>query len=133
MNDSEESSNEMIDRIEGYRALVKENICYDALMQSYRYAAERRQIDAMVETIVELAVSPRKSVMIKGVDVPYELVKSRLLKVDAGCIDYVMEQLQKGTEGQRNAKGYLISCLFNAPTSKDLYYQAQVNEDRYLG
>lgn len=44
-------------------------------------------------------------------------------------IQYVMECLKSNTTQVRNIKQYLLATLYNAPTTIDSYYVAQVRHD----
>ena len=60
-----------------------------------------------------------------------EIVKSRLLKLDSGHIDYVIECMQKNTTKIGNIRSYLLTALYNSYTTQDHYYRAEVNHDFY--
>lgn len=60
---------------------------------------------------------------------PREVVKSRFLKLDSSHIDYVLTALKRNTSEVRNIRAYLITALYNAPTTIDSYYTAWVNHD----
>lgn len=60
---------------------------------------------------------------------PAEIVKSRLLKLDYGHIRYVVGCLETNTTKVKNIRKYLLAALFNAPTTIDGYYQAEVNHN----
>ena len=44
-------------------------------------------------------------------------------------LQYVMECLKSNTTQVRNIKQYLLATLYNAPTTIDSYYAAQVRHD----
>ena len=46
---------------------------------------------------------------------------------------YLMDCMQKNTTEVRNMKQYLLTVLFNAPTTISNYYTAQVNHDMNAG
>lgn len=48
-------------------------------------------------------------------------------------IEFVMDCLQKNTTEIRNMKQYLLTVLFNAPTTISNHYTSQVNHDLYGG
>ena len=60
---------------------------------------------------------------------PSELVRSKFLKLEYSHIEYVIECLKKNTSKVKNIKKYMLAALFNAPTTIDGYYQAEVNHD----
>lgn len=101
--------------IESYRELIQENIGYEYLCQQYE--TYREDLDEIVELIVETVCAKRKTTRIAGSDFPHEIVRSRFLKLDNSHIEFVMDCLQKNTTEIRNMKQYLLTVLFNAPTT----------------
>lgn len=73
------------------------------------------------------------SVRIGSKDIPYQLVKARLLKINAMHIEYVIDCLQKTTNKIHNIKAYLLTMLYNAPTTINSYYRTEVNYDMQNG
>ena len=71
--------------------------------------------------------------MISGAEYPYQFVKNKLLKLNYSHIQYVLECLHDTTTKVRNVKAYLLTCLFNAPSTIGNYYRAEVNHDMYGG
>lgn len=57
--------------------------------------------------------------------------KERLQRIDSTHIEYVFECLDKNTTFIRNIKKYLLTALFNAPFTIDIYYIALVKHDLY--
>ena len=120
-----------MEEMQDYRELILENIEYDHLRR--RFATYREDLDEIVELIVETVCARRKTTRIAGADFPHEVVRSRFLKLDSGHIEFVMECMHKNTTEVRNMKQYLLTVLFNAPTTMNNYYTAQVNHDMYGG
>ena len=123
------SSTEMdrIDRIDAYREIIKENIEFEALVQRYGY----ERVDELVELMLQTVLSQRPYIRIAGDDYPREVVKSRFLKVNFSHVEYVFDCLDNNTTKVRNIKSYLLAALYNAPTTMDSYYRAEVNHDLY--
>ena len=117
--------------MESYRELILENIEYDFLKQ--RFGTYREDLDEIVELLVETVCAKRKTTRIAGADFPHEVVRSRFLKLDSSHIEFVMDCLQKNTTEVRNMKQYLLTVLFNAPTTMSNHYTSQVNHDMYGG
>lgn len=107
---------------ERYLKLIHENI-------EYEYQAEKEKIDELVEIMLDVLCSTSDTIRVNGEDMPQEVVKSRLLKLDSSHIDYVLTALKKNTSEVRNIRAYLITALYNAPTTIDSYYTAWVNHD----
>ena len=116
-----------VTEIENYRELILENIEYDYLCREF--ATYREDLDEIVELMVETVCARRKTTRIAGSDFPHEVVRSRFLKLDSEHIRFVMDSLQKNTTEVRNMKQYLLTVLFNAPTTISNHYTSQVNHD----
>lgn len=111
---------EMTDRI-------KQNIEYDILIQ--RYSPEA--IDEVVGILVDAICGNCEKVQIGFAAFPHEVVKSRLLKLTAEHIEYVLDRLKQNTTKIYNIKNYLLASLYNATLTMDAFYQAEVNHDLY--
>ena len=120
-----------VEEMQEYRDLVLENIEYDHLCREF--ATYREDLDEIVELIVETVCARRKTTRIAGADFPHEVVRSRFLKLDSSHIEFVMECLHNNTTEIRNMKQYLLTVLFNAPTTMNNHYTAQVNHDMHAG
>ena len=120
-----------VEEMESYRDLVLENIEYDHLCREFTTYQE--DLDEIVELIVETVCARRKTTRIAGADFPHEVVRSRFLKLDSSHIEFVMECLHNNTTEIRNMKQYLLTVLFNAPTTISNHYTAQVNHDMHAG
>ena len=64
-----------------YREIIKENIDYDILLSDMPYDHDR--LEEILELIVETVCSTKKYIRVAGTDYPAEVVRSRLLKLDA--------------------------------------------------
>ena len=120
-----------VSEIENYRDLILENIEYDYLCREF--ATYREDLDEIVELMVETVCARRKTTRIAGSDFPHEIVQSRFLKLDSEHIRFVMDCLQKNTTEVRNMKQYLLTVLFNAPTTISNHYTSLVNHDMNAG
>lgn len=118
-----------VDEIKAYRELICENIGYESLLIDYPY--EQKMIDEIVELMVEVVSAKRKYTRVAGSDFPHEVVKARLLKLDMGHIQFVLSCLKENTTKVKNIKQYILTVLFNAPTTISNYYSSLVNHDMY--
>jgi hypothetical protein len=105
-----------------YREIIRENIGYDEFVRERPYDAER--LDEMVELMVEAVCSTRETLRIAGNDFPQAVVKSRLLKLNEEHIRFVFDCLKENTTQVRNMKQYLLTVLYNAPTTMENHYYA---------
>ena len=83
----------------------------------------------IMDLLVDTCATNRKTLRIAGDDKPAEVVLSRLKKLNADHIRFVLDCLAANTSPIRNMKQYLLAALFNAPTTIQLYYQNKVNHD----
>ena len=93
------------------------------------YPDDEDTIYQIVDLLVDTCDSKRKLIRIAGDDKPAEVVLSRLKKLNADHIRFVLNCLAANTSPIRNMKQYLLAALFNAPTTIQLYYQNKVNHD----
>ncbi|MBC8586660.1 helix-turn-helix domain-containing protein [Paratissierella segnis] len=107
------------------RGLVLKNIEYEYIKTHH----DRGRLEEIVELMVETLCSTKDTINISGDDYPAQLVKEKLLRINSLHIDYVFECLKKTTTYIRNIKRYLLTTLFNAPSTIDNYYSALVNHD----
>ncbi len=117
--------------VEIYREIIKENIEYDHLLRHSKI--DREELDGIVELLVETVCTARKSIRVAGDDYPAELVKAKLLKLNSGHIEFVMDCMRENTTKIRNIKKYLLAVLFNAPSTMGSYYTALVAHDMAEG
>ena len=110
-----------------YGQIIKENIAYDDLLMVY--PQEEATIDGIYELILETVISKNDEIIVASNRYPADLVKSKFLKLNYSHVEYVLECLQKNTSAVKNMKKYLLAALFNAPSTMDSYYRAQVNHD----
>ena len=124
-------ADDTMDRIRAYRRLIKENIEYDITRERLGYDAEI--LDEILDIMVDTVCGTKPMVRISGQDFPAEVVKSRLLKLNSEHIKYVVDCLKSNTTKVRNIRSYLLTSLYNAPTTISSYYTALVNHDLYGG
>ena len=89
------------------------------------------RLDEIVDLMLETVCTARKRVRIAGDDYPAELVKSKFMKLDGEHIRFVLDCMRENTTKIRNIKQYLLTTLYNAPTTIGNYYSALVQHDLY--
>ena len=112
---------------ESYRELILENIDYDVLASDPH--VDREQLDEIVDLVQEAVCSTRSRIRVAGNDYPAEVVRSKLLKLNSEHIRFVMDCLKQNTTRIRNIRQYLLTALFNAPSTMNSYYAALVAHD----
>ena len=83
----------------------------------------------IVDLLVDPCATKRKLLRIAGDDKPAEVVRSRLKKLNADHIRFVLNSLAENATPVRNMKQYLLASLYNAPTTMNLPYQNMTNHD----
>ena len=104
---------------------VKEQIEYDALCT--QYAVE--DVDALVELIAEMQSSTADAVRLGKDQIPIEIIKERFRQLSQMHVAYVLDSLRTTTTQINNIKAYLLTALYNAPTTMGFFYSAQVRHD----
>ena len=112
---------------ERYRDLILENIDYDVLASDPH--VDREQLDEIVELVQETVCGTRGQIRVAGNDYPAEVVRSKLLKLNSEHIRFVTDCLKQNTTRIRNIRQYLLTVLFNAPSTMNSYYTALVAHD----
>ena len=123
-----QSVTEPIDAIDRNRCreLVKEKIGYIAFREQ-----QRPEVDELVELITDVLCSPQASYRIGGAQFKSQIVRERLSGLEQQHIEYVLDCMKKNTTKVRNIRGYLLTALYNAPTTIEHYYQSAVQHDLY--
>ena len=111
--------------IEHNRGVIKENIEYEYLCKNHR----KEQLDEIVDILAETVSGTTETVRISGNEYPRDFVKDKLLKLRSEHIEYVLDCLKNNTTKIRNIRQYLLASLFNAPSTIDNYYEAEVRHD----
>ena len=112
---------------ERYKNWFRTELEFDILMLDH--PTEKETLEGILEILAETCSSKRKEIRIAGNDMPREVVKSRLMKLNCMHIQYVLDCLKENTSEVKNIKQYLLATLFNAPVTISPYYQNQVNHD----
>ena len=116
-----------IDSIESHMRIIKENIEFENLLKENPYREDI--IQEIVSLVVETISVKRQTIRIAGADYPYEMVKSKLLKLEKEHVQYVLNCLLENCTKVRNIKNYILTTLFNASTTIGNYYLAEANYD----
>ena len=90
---------------------------------------KRRQGFGKVNLIVETVMCKNDKILIASNWYPASLVKKKFLMLTYSHIEYVLHCMSGNTTKVKNIKKYLLAALFNAPSTMNGYYQAEVNHD----
>lgn len=132
-NQTEYSSDPSIQIKSGEDGWVDPNYadCYALLQNKWGYAAlednyQRSQLQGIFSLGADVLSSRTPTVRAGRQDLPWQQVVDRLLSLDFTHIDYVLECMnRKVSRSVRNMRSYLLTALYNAPTTIDAYVAAQ--------
>ena len=124
----QEDAMDEMDKATAYMELIRENIDYN-LMMSGTNQETKEMYEELYQIICDVVCVPRKTIRIAGEDYPYNLVKSKFLKLNSNHLLYVIDCMKNNSTKVANIKAYLITALYNAPNTMNHYYTAEVNHD----
>ena len=107
--------------------MLQDRVEYSVLSERYQGA----ELDEIMELIVEVLCSTNATIRVNGSQIPIRFVKDRFQTLDRFHIQYVIDCLRENTTAVRNIRAYLLTTLYNAPTTIEHYYQAKVQHDLY--
>ncbi len=128
--ESGKPDNGMLDEASAYMEIIQKNIEYEYHMK-YGDWSEKGLYEELYEVICEIVCVKHRTIKINGEDYPYELVKSKFLKLDSSHLEYVIKCMKETTTKITNIKAYMVTALYNAPNTKNHYYQQLVQHDMY--
>lgn len=114
-------------KMQGYSAIIRENIDMSGLLMANPY--DHELIEGIFDLILETVMCEGEKILIASNWYPIELVRSKFLKLNYSHIDYALYCLRNNTTKVKNIKKYLLAVLFNAPSTMDGYFQAEVRHD----
>lgn len=120
-----------MDERTSYRNYLNSQLDMEIMYERYPY--DRETLDAIMDLMLDIVCSKRKTIRIAGDDKPVSVVKSQFLKINSMHLEYVMDCMKKNPAKVRNIKQYLLAAIYNAPLTMQSYYQAWVNNDMAEG
>lgn len=120
-----------MDERASYRNYLYSQLDMEIMYERYPY--DRETLDAVMDLMLDVICSKRKTIRIAGDDKPVSVVKSQFLKINSMHLEYVMDCMKKNPAKVRNIKQYLLAVIYNAPLTMQSYYQAWVNNDMAEG
>ena len=116
-----------IDRYNQNIEFIKSNIEYEGLSTIH----DRATLDNIVSIMAEVLTVDRHSYTIEGCEYPAVLIKKRFSEVDYSVMDAFLMQFENKTEKIRNIKSYLITSMYNAPSTASAQIHNAVIHDIY--
>lgn len=129
-----QGTNEEIERatdIEGYKAIIAENIELDILydMAKRKGADEVAMVTEIFEIICDMVTVPRDKVIIKQTKYPWNIVKSQFLKLKMVHVANILNRVVDADLRIKNMSSYLISTLYTESMSGTIVEQAELHDD----
>lgn len=112
---------------QAYEKLIAERIDYAAYQSEGGYRAEL--VKAMYSVIVDSICSTRATLRINSSNVPQSTVKDTFLQLDSEHIEYVLEMIEEHSPDMTYIQSYLRTALYNAVSTKDMYYTSKLKAD----
>lgn len=137
---TEQTSNDRIDKIDYINKLeeIRERIGVEYILSLTNRSTnipsyDPNELDELIELIAWAELTAQPALKINGEYVDTELVKIRFSNLDEEHIIYVLDCLKENTVKINQRRNYLLTCLYNAPSSCAGYYSNLVNHDLYGG
>ena len=112
INPSAQAQDDLMDRMDEVRELIKENIEYDALCEDLM-DTDRKKMDELIEIMVE-ACTLGGDMELHGKVVPHRVICSCFEKYNYATMLYVIRSLKGNKTEVKNVKKYLLVTLYNA-------------------
>ena len=128
---SDHKEADAIRKREVYRGYFREELGIDVLKAEYPSNAD--MIEELFELIVDTVCSSRAFIRIGKEQLPTEIVRSRMMKLNAEHIRYLISCLNENTTKIRDIRQYLLTALYNAPATISSYYNQLVQHDMANG
>jgi len=126
---SEAGSIDVIDAISVEKRRLWERLSITMLIK--QHPLDQEMISEMAELIFEIEHSTSEKLYIAGQDYPAAYVQKRFQMLTSDHLEYVLDCMKHNTTKIRNIRKYILTALFNAPTTISSYYQAEANHDIY--
>lgn len=110
-----------------YTEIVKANIEFDEFCC---WLESNEEAEEIVGMIVRSICSRKKSETICGQELPREIIRSAMLKVDITCLQNAVEQMQQ-IDNVQNYEKYFISVLFNEANNRNFKENAEYRWAEY--
>ena len=121
-------------RTEEYKKLIADNIKLNWLLEiaeQHSDESETQMVNNIYDTICDMVCYPRDNITIKGVSYPWEVIKSRFLKLTYDDIAALLNRLPDASLNIKDMSKYLISSLYTQSMVGTLESESRIT-DEYL-
>ena len=116
---------------EAYKDYYRERFGLDILHDELKKSRQLDSVNELIDIMTDAVCSTKPYLRINGDDIPQEYVKSRLLKINIEHIRYVLFSCENITTRVRNMRSYLLTAIYNAPSTMSAHYTNMVCCDMY--
>lgn len=119
------------DEINKYKEIIAENIKLTWLLEiaSTHNRSEIDMVYEIYEVICDMVCFKREKVIIKQTEYPWDVVKSRFLKLKYEHIAEVLNRIVDAELQIKNMNNYIVSTLFTIGTVGTMELQAKLHDD----
>lgn len=110
-----------------YEKTIKENIEYDLLVSKN----DSDLVEEITQIIIDTVSSAKEKFRVNGSYISNRIIESRFLKLNHMHIEFVIDCLSKNTTQIKDIRSYIITALYNAPSTMNLYYASKVNHELF--
>lgn len=121
------NSNEKMDGLEYSETFVKKLVDYESLIKTDETIIE--DVDGIIDIISDVLNSKNSEIKVNGEDKPINVVRSRYLKLNMFHLLYVLESLSGYSKKIMDPKAWMITALYNAPSTMPVHYTNRYNID----
>ena len=108
---------------------VRDQVDYEILTKDMK--ADRGMIDEMIGIIADMNLYATGPQSINGERIPAQIVRDRLSKVNSYVMKEVLDSMRAAPREVGNARGYILTSLFNAASTYDIGLDMEVNRDMF--
>ena len=105
-----------------YRSYLWDWLEFDQLIE--KYDMQEDLLYEILEIMVDVVCSKRKTIRVSGDDKPTEVVRSQFMKITREHIEFIMHCMKENTSKIKNMKQYLLATIYNAPLTMGNYYSS---------
>lgn len=125
--------NDLIEKCDQYKSVIAKNISFETLLDvaSAKNHYEKSMVCEIFDLICQVVSVPRKAIKIKGVDVPWELVKEQYLKLDYDRVADVLNRIVDQRLKIKDMHAYLVTALYEETICGTLAAQASMADEDF--
>jgi len=123
---------DMIQNRNCFERIIKDNIEYERTYQDNHIS--NKDVRNIIDIMVDVCMMPDDAtIKVNGISMPIGIVRDRFMEINSMHIEYIIDALNENPSDVRNIRSYLITTVFNAPTTLSQYYRSKVNRDYSSG